>query len=94
MDRSVTTVVHQLGPRAVGWRPAGGFPPTGGGWCEYHSSPIQLTTRLAPPWLRAHSAKRPPAELPRAGLVSALPTDTASHATMTTMITTTILRIG
>src|ERR1700761_2972531 len=63
--------------------PAGGFPPTFGWWCEYHSFSTQLTTPF-PPWPLAHSAKRAPTELPSAGLVRACPRDTDSHRSTAT----------
>src|ERR1035441_9942345 len=56
--------------------PAGGVPPTGGGWWLYHSFSTQFTTG-APPCPRTHSEKREPTELPSAGLISAPPSDTA-----------------
>src|ERR1039458_1266333 len=65
---------------ACEWRitPAGSFPPTGGGWWLSHSFSTQFTM-LAPPFARAHSAKRALSELPSAGLVSAPPREMASH---------------
>ena len=61
-----------------GLRPAGGLPPTGGGWWLYHSFSTQFTTG-APPCPRTHSEKRAPTELPRAGLSRAPPSETASQ---------------
>src|ERR1700732_881032 len=56
--------------------PAGGFPPTGGGWWMYHSFSTQFTTG-APPCPRTHSEKREAIEVPSAGLTRAPPSETA-----------------
>src|ERR1700722_2775722 len=58
--------------------PAARVPPTFGWWWEYHSFSAQ-TTMGAPPCPRNHSAARAPMELPRAGLVSALPSEKATQ---------------
>src|ERR1039458_7615945 len=73
--------------------PSGGFPPFGGGWWLYHAFSTQFTT-LAPPFTRAHSAKRAPSELPRAGLVRAPPREMASQTKTTARLspTTTLIR--
>ena len=65
---------------SVGLRmvPAARVPPTLGWWWEYHSFSTQ-TTMDAPPWPRNHSAARAPMEVPRAGLVSAPPSEMASQ---------------
>src|ERR1700676_801567 len=81
---------------AIGFRiePDGGRPPTGGWWWLYHWLSTQLTM-LEPPWPRAHSASRDPAELPRVGLVRAPPRDTASQmstAARTSPVTATTRR--
>src|ERR1017187_2168102 len=71
-------VVVAAAPCGTRIAPAGGLPPTGGGWWLYHSFSTQFTM-LAPPWSRAHSEKREVNELPRAGFVRAPPSEKASH---------------
>ena len=58
--------------------PGARAPPTFGWWWEYQVFSAQ-TTMDAPPCSRNHSAARAPMELPRAGLVSALPSEMANH---------------
>src|ERR1017187_7749339 len=76
------------------WRiaPAGSVPPTGGGWWLYHWFSNQFTT-LAPPFSRAHSARRALSELPRAGLVTAPPRELASHTSTPARLSATANRI-
>src|ERR1017187_506940 len=71
-----TVAVDACGARIA---PAGGLPPTGGGWWLYHSFSTQFTTG-APPCPRTHSEKREPIELPSAGLTRAPPSETAIQA--------------
>src|SRR6185437_10518361 len=54
--------------------PAGGVPPTLGWWWLYHWFSAQLTTE-APPFWRAHSAKRALSDPPNAGLLRAAPSE-------------------
>src|SRR5271157_3914405 len=69
---------------AGGMAPFCGFPPTGGGWCEYHWASIQVTTEAAP-CPRAHSARRADTDVPRPGALRAEPSDhhTGVRATTT-----------
>src|ERR1700731_4799124 len=72
--------------------PAGGLPPTGGLWWLYQTFSTQFTT-LAPPFWRAHSAKRDATDVPRDGSVSAVPSEIPSHTSSPASSTATVCKM-